>query len=85
MLVNLGLKQTRGIHGFLDSAKSVSMLHDKMEPEVVVNGKRLLGCLDALALKFSTEEVEFSFNEFGPDDEVDNSSRNTPMHFMKIM
>ncbi|KAL4575550.1 hypothetical protein LXL04_022397 [Taraxacum kok-saghyz] len=81
MLVTLGLKQTLGIQGLLDSAKSVSMLHDKLEPEAVVNGKRLLGCLDALALKFSTEEVEFSFNEFGPDDEAENYSRNTSETF----
>ncbi|CAH1412167.1 unnamed protein product [Lactuca virosa] len=31
--------------------------------------------------KFSTEEVEFSFNEFGPYDEADNYSRNTPDAF----
>lgn len=82
MLVSLGLKQTLGIQGLLDSAKSVSLMHDANEPDAVVNGKRLLVCLDALALKFSTEEVEFSFNEFEPDNEADSYTRNTsdPFH-----
>ncbi|GJW33592.1 sacsin isoform X1 [Tanacetum coccineum] len=80
-LVTLGLRQTLGIQGLLDSARSVSMWHDEMNPDAVVNGKRLLGCLDALALNLSTEEVEFSFNEFGdaeesgtglPDEKADN-------------
>lgn len=68
-LVTLGLRQTLGIQGLLDSARSVSMWHDEMNPDAVVNGKRLLGCLDALALNLSTEEVEFSFNEFGNAEE----------------
>lgn len=65
MLVALGLRQTLGVKGLLDSARSVSMWHDAADPDAVVSGKQLLGCLDALALKTSTEEVEFSFNEFG--------------------
>lgn len=92
MLVTLGLRQSLGIKGLLDSARSVSMLHDAMDPDAVVNGKRLLGCLDVLALKLSTEEVEFSFNGIGtagesglslPDDEADNYSRNTSEAFHK--
>ncbi|KAI3696119.1 hypothetical protein L1987_79128 [Smallanthus sonchifolius] len=81
MLVTLGLRQTLGLNGLLDSARSVSMWHDAMDPNAIVRGKRLLGCLDTLAFKTSTEEVEFSFNEFGtagvsgislPDDSTDN-------------
>ncbi|KAJ0674652.1 putative transcription factor C2H2 family [Helianthus annuus] len=64
MLVTLGLRQTLGIQGLLDAARSVSMRYDAMDPDAVASGKRLLGILDALAFKVSTEEVEFSFNEF---------------------
>ncbi|KAL8224267.1 hypothetical protein R6Q57_019742 [Mikania cordata] len=65
MLVTLGLRQTLGFKGMLDSARSVSMWHDAVDPDAVVSGKRLLACLDALAFKTSTEELEFSFDEFG--------------------
>ncbi|XP_076890119.1 uncharacterized protein LOC143541094 [Bidens hawaiensis] len=73
MLVSLGLRQTLGIKGLLDSARSVSMWHDAMDPDAVVSAKRLLGCLDALAFKLSKEEVEFSLNEFGTAGESDIS------------
>ncbi|GAA0148778.1 hypothetical protein LIER_08123 [Lithospermum erythrorhizon] len=59
-LVKLGLKQTLSFTGLLDSATSVSMLHDSADPETVFFAKRILDCLNRLALKLSYEEGEGS-------------------------
>ncbi|GAB2275278.1 hypothetical protein Dimus_010038 [Dionaea muscipula] len=53
MLVSLGLKQRLGYTGLLDCARTVSIFNDSGDPETVVQGKRLLACLDALASKLS--------------------------------
>ncbi|KAJ4822812.1 hypothetical protein Tsubulata_015814 [Turnera subulata] len=55
-LVYLGLRQTLGFSGFLDCARSVSMLQDSISLEAVSYGKRLFSCLDSLAFKLSAEE-----------------------------
>ncbi|XP_071734151.1 uncharacterized protein [Rutidosis leptorrhynchoides] len=79
-LVKLGLRQNLGIKGLLDSARSVSVWHESGDPNAVVNGKILLNSLNALALKLSTEEVEFNFNEFGTAAESDISLPNDDDH-----
>ncbi|KAI3443790.1 hypothetical protein Pfo_000455 [Paulownia fortunei] len=50
-LVTLGLKQTLGIAGLLDCAKSVSMLYESRDSEALILARRLLSCLNALTLK----------------------------------
>ncbi|KAF2301861.1 hypothetical protein GH714_029947 [Hevea brasiliensis] len=62
-LVSLGLKRTLGLSGFLDCARSVSMLHDSGNSEAVSYGQRLVICLDALAHKLSAEEKEGNCNQ----------------------
>ncbi|KAJ8747299.1 hypothetical protein K2173_011564 [Erythroxylum novogranatense] len=58
VLVRLGLKTTLGFAGFLDCAKSVSMLYDSGDPEAVNYGRKLFACLDGLALKLVIENAE---------------------------
>nr|XP_043609454.1 sacsin [Erigeron canadensis] len=62
-LVTLGLRKSLGIQGLLDSARSVSMWHDEMDPNAIAKGKILLESLNALIPKLSGEEVEFNFEE----------------------
>lgn len=62
-LVMLGLKRTLGFNGFLDCARSVSMFHDCGDSEAVSYGRKLVVCLDALALKLSAEKGEGNCNE----------------------
>lgn len=54
-LVSLGLRRTLGFAGLLDCARSISLLHDAGDSEALSHGKKLLVCLDALALKLSTD------------------------------
>lgn len=53
-----GLRQSLGYTGMLDCARSVSLLHDFRDLEAPVYGKRLLVCLDALAMSLSAEKGE---------------------------
>ncbi|KAK8486465.1 hypothetical protein V6N11_045126 [Hibiscus sabdariffa] len=52
-LVNLGLRRTLGFIGFLDCARSISILHESGDPEAATYGRKLLLYLDALACKLS--------------------------------
>ncbi|XWS54336.1 hypothetical protein CRYUN_Cryun10bG0081200 [Craigia yunnanensis] len=54
-LVSLGLRRTLGFIGFLDCARSVSILHESGYPEAETCGRKLLLYLDALACKLSYE------------------------------
>lgn len=56
ILVTLGLRQTLGIAGLLDCARSVSMLHESRDSEALMLARRLLSCLNALSLKLSYAE-----------------------------
>ncbi|KAL9266715.1 Sacsin-like protein, partial [Drosera capensis] len=56
MLVGLGLKQRLGYTGLLDCARSVSICHDQRDAETVVQGRRLLACLDAVASKLHSRD-----------------------------
>ncbi|CAK9174308.1 unnamed protein product, partial [Ilex paraguariensis] len=62
-LVKLGLRQTLSFTGLLDCARSVSMLYDSRNSEAIIYGRRLLGCLDVVALKLSSVVGEDNFNE----------------------
>ncbi|KAK4397028.1 Sacsin [Sesamum angolense] len=55
-LVAFGLRQTLGVAGLLDCARSVSMLYESRDSEAVIFGRRLLSCLNAVTLKLSYEE-----------------------------
>lgn len=60
-LVTLGLNQTLGFAGLLDCARSVSMLYESGESEALILARRLLSCLNALAVKLlHAEESEHS-------------------------
>ncbi|KAL4347431.1 hypothetical protein GQ457_17G023690 [Hibiscus cannabinus] len=52
-LVSLGLRRTLGFIGFLDCARSISILHESGAPEAATYGGKLLLYLDALACKLS--------------------------------
>lgn len=54
-LVNLGLRRTLDFIGFLDCARSVSILHESGDPEAATYGRKLLLYLDALACKLFSE------------------------------
>ncbi|KAG9441938.1 hypothetical protein H6P81_017792 [Aristolochia fimbriata] len=56
ILVSLGLRKILGFSGLLDCARSISMMHDLGNPEVHGYARRLLLCLDALAIKFFNKE-----------------------------
>ncbi|KAL0410666.1 UNVERIFIED_CONTAM: Sacsin [Sesamum latifolium] len=56
-LVAFGLRQTLGVAGLLDCARSVSMLYESRDSEAVILARRLLSCLNAVTLKLSYEEV----------------------------
>ncbi|GAV61002.1 LOW QUALITY PROTEIN: zf-C3HC4_3 domain-containing protein, partial [Cephalotus follicularis] len=62
-LLSLGLRRTLDFSGFLDSARSVSILYDTGDTEALGYGRSLLVCLEALALKLSTKEQEGNFDE----------------------
>ncbi|XP_068639684.1 uncharacterized protein [Aristolochia californica] len=67
ILANLGLRKTLGFSGLLDCARSVSMLNDLGDPEAHSYARRLLLCLDALAIecfsKGKREESSFMTND----------------------
>lgn len=61
VLVTLGLKQTLGIAGLLDCARSVSMLYESRDSEAFTLARMLLSCLNELSLKLPfAEESEHS-------------------------
>eukprot|EP00257_Ricinus_communis_P020409 XP_015579634.1 sacsin isoform X1 [Ricinus communis] len=62
-LVILGLKRTLGLSGFLDCARSVSTLHDSGNSEAVSYARRLVTCLNALAVKLSADEKKGNCNQ----------------------
>ncbi|KAM7270495.1 hypothetical protein ACFE04_029709 [Oxalis oulophora] len=55
-LVSLGLKRSLGFTGLLDSARSVSILHDSLNSEASIYGRRLFTCLETLAKLLAKEE-----------------------------
>lgn len=55
-LLVFGLRRTLGFTGLLDCAKSVSLLQDSRQSEMLSYGRKLLVCLDALSLRLSNEE-----------------------------
>lgn len=55
MLTSFGLKSNFGYTTLLDSARSVSMMHDSGNPDAVLYSRRLLLYLDALCLKLSNQ------------------------------
>ena len=61
-LVSLGLRQSLGFTGLLDFARSVSIFHDSRDSKTLAQRRRLLTCLDAVALKLSTENGEGDCN-----------------------
>uniref|UniRef100_F6I502 Uncharacterized protein n=1 Tax=Vitis vinifera TaxID=29760 RepID=F6I502_VITVI len=61
-LVSLGLRQSLGFTGLLDFARSVSIFHDSRDSKTLAQGRRLLTCLDVVALKLSTENGEGDCN-----------------------
>lgn len=73
-LVKLGLKKNLGFTGFLDCARSVSMLHESRDSETVSYGRKLVALLDALAYKLSAEEGECNRNELQKTVLCQNSS-----------
>lgn len=80
ILVTLGLKQSLGTVGLLDCAKSVSLLYDSRDSQALIFSRRLLSCLNALALKLSyAEEGEHSadnteYQESAPPRDEDEDS-----------
>ncbi|KAK9106331.1 hypothetical protein Syun_022342 [Stephania yunnanensis] len=62
-LVSLGLKKSLGFAGLLDSARSISMMHDAGDSEAVDYGRRLLSCLDAFGCNIS-KRGESNCDEF---------------------
>lgn len=61
-LVSLGLRQSLGFTGLLDSARTVSIFHDSRDSKTLALGRKLLIYLDAVALKLSTEKRESDCN-----------------------
>lgn len=57
-LVMLGLRRTLSFTGLLDCARSVSLFHDSKHPQTLSVARKLLACLDALALKLSPDDEE---------------------------
>ncbi|GLT87071.1 hypothetical protein SLE2022_051720 [Rubroshorea leprosula] len=55
-LVTLGLRRTLGFTGFLDCARSISILHDSGDSKSLTYGRKLLVYLDVLAHKILTEK-----------------------------
>ncbi|KAK9117869.1 hypothetical protein Scep_015962 [Stephania cephalantha] len=62
-LVSLGLKKNLGFAGLLDSARSISMMHDAGDSEAVDYGRSLLSCLDAFGCNIS-KQGESNCDEF---------------------
>ncbi|XP_075490038.1 uncharacterized protein LOC142528761 isoform X2 [Primulina tabacum] len=68
-LVTLGLRQTLGFTGLLDSAKSVSMLYRSRDSEATMISRRLLSCLNVVTLKLpSHDEGKLSTNDMESSD-----------------
>ncbi|XP_008803352.1 sacsin [Phoenix dactylifera] len=57
-LASLGLRKTLSFTALLDSARSVSMLHDSGSINALIYGKRLLVYLNALGFKLSNANIE---------------------------
>ncbi|XVE66342.1 hypothetical protein DITRI_Ditri08aG0072500 [Diplodiscus trichospermus] len=57
-LVSIGLRRNLGFIGFLDCARSVSILHESGDPEAAVCGRKLLLYLDTLACELSCERED---------------------------
>ncbi|XP_057477891.1 uncharacterized protein LOC130765480 [Actinidia eriantha] len=72
-LTNLGLRKTLDLTGLLDCARSVSMLHVLKDSETVNYGRRLLFCLDAIAVKLIQEDQR-NYNELKSAIECQNNS-----------
>jgi sacsin len=85
-LVKLGLKKNLGFTGFLDCARSVSMLHESRDSETVSYGRKLVALLDALAYKLSAEEGECNRNELQKTVLCQNSSDGTViLHILTLL
>ncbi|XP_073158695.1 uncharacterized protein [Henckelia pumila] len=62
-LVTLGLRQTLGFTGLLDSAKSVSLSYNSRDSEAILISKRLLSCLNTITLKLPCNEGKLSTDD----------------------
>ncbi|KAL4186156.1 hypothetical protein AMTRI_Chr09g12820 [Amborella trichopoda] len=62
ILLSLGMKNTLGFSGLLDSARSVSMLYDSGSKEAMNFGRRLLDCLDAVGFKLA-DMIEYKTSD----------------------
>lgn len=65
ILAYVGLKRTLDFTGLLDSARSISTLHDSGDPDALIFGKRLLSCVGALSSKLSScsKEIQHISND----------------------
>ncbi|KAH7692178.1 sacsin protein [Dioscorea alata] len=55
-LVSLGLRRTLGFTGLLDSARSISMMHDSGNMDALTYGQKLLAYMNALGCKLDSEK-----------------------------
>ncbi|KAJ3692968.1 hypothetical protein LUZ60_012063 [Juncus effusus] len=74
LLAFFGLKTTLGYTTLLDSAKSVSMMHDSNNPDAVLYGRKLFLYLDALSLSLSKQSSHAN------DDADDGGAENVKLH-----
>lgn len=63
ILVSFGLRKTLDYIGLLDSARSVSMLHDSGDLETLIYARKLLLCLDYVASKFSLVKEDVNIED----------------------
>lgn len=63
-LVSLGLKRNLDFSGFLDCARSVSILNDSRDLKAPHYGRKLLALLDALSVKLSAKEHVGDHDEY---------------------
>lgn len=71
-LVTLGLRTTLGYNGFVDCARTISIMHNSGDPQAPVYGSKLLVYLDFIALKLSSGG-EKHLTEMGNDHFIKNS------------
>ncbi|KAM0945268.1 putative transcription factor C2H2 family [Dioscorea sansibarensis] len=55
-LVSLGLRRTLGFAGLLDSARSISMMHESGNMDAITYGQKLLAYMNALGCKLDSEK-----------------------------
>lgn len=86
LLTSMGLKQSLSHTGLLDSARSVSMLHDSGNMEAQIYSKRLFMYLNVLGAKLSDGNIEssdeHSWHEIHNDNESGNDLRSLISNFV---